>query len=171
MSKRSIDEDEEISLKVQRLSNKAVLPYRASDGAAGYDLCALESGEINAQSRKLIKTGLKISIPKRCVGKIAARSGLAVRNGIQVGAGVIDSDYTGEIGILLINCGHETFVFEQGQRVAQLLLQRIDTPKVEEVESLEETMRGANGFGSTGQMAVKKDSAEPTDSKNVGSGL
>lgn len=131
----------------------AVVPARGTPGSAGYDLSACEPATIPAFGRGLVDTGIVIQIPMDCYARIAPRSGLAVKHGIQVGAGVVDSDWRGNIKVLLINTGTEPFVVEPGMRIAQLVLERIYTPEwtvVPTVEELTETERGANGFGSTG---------------------
>ena len=95
-------------------------------------------------------TGLSISFPAGLYAKIAPRSGLALKKFIDVGAGVVDSDYRGEVGVVLFNHGDQDFVVKMGDRIAQLILEKIDTPPVEEVQALDNTVRGAGGFGSTG---------------------
>lgn len=141
-------------LKVKKLSANATLPARATAGSAGYDLCASESTSIPAGCRKIVKTDLSLGIPPRHYGRVAPRSGLSFKFGIDIGAGVIDSDYTGPLGIVMINNGTEPFLVEPGARVAQLLLERVSVPEVVEVEELEATERGAKGFGSTGSAAL-----------------
>ncbi len=144
--KKEMDEP----LKVKRVSSTAKLPVRATAGSAGYDIFASDDAVVQASSRNLVKTGLIIAIPKGCYGRIAPRSGLSFRFHIDVAAGVIDSDYRGAIAILLVNNGKEDFMVKQGDRVAQLLLERISTPSITEVNDLDETPRGKAGFGSTG---------------------
>ena len=147
------------TLKVVKLSKNATLPQRASLGAAGYDLFAAEAAVIAPGTRKVVKTDLSVGIPPRHYGRVAPRSGLAYKFGMDIGAGVIDSDYTGPLGIVMINNGVKDFAIEPGDRVAQLLLERVSVPDVEEVESLDATERGAKGFGSTGTGALPT----PTD--------
>lgn len=89
-------------------------------------------------------------MPAGCYGRVAPRSGLAAKHGIDVGAGVIDEDYRGNIGVVLFNHGKEAFEIKRGDRIAQLICERIVYPVLEEVEKLTETVRGAGGFGSTG---------------------
>jgi dUTP pyrophosphatase len=89
-------------------------------------------------------------LPNGVYGRVAPRSGLAVKHGIQVGAGVVDPDYTGEVKVVLFNHGDKDFEVKKGDRVAQLILERCETPEVEEVGTVEDTERGAGGFGSTG---------------------
>ncbi|KZT08306.1 dUTP diphosphatase, partial [Laetiporus sulphureus 93-53] len=129
---------------------QAIVPTRQTEGAAGYDLHSAEEVVIPGHSRLLVDTGLKLMIPSGCYGRIAPRSGLAVKHGIDVGAGVIDSDYVGRVKILLINTLDTPFQIEYGDRVAQLILERNDTPITEVVTEIAETARGTAGFGSTG---------------------
>jgi dUTP pyrophosphatase len=138
-------------LKFQKLHDEARLPRRGSERAAGLDLCSVENCVIHAGERAAIRTGLAVSIPEGFYGRIAPRSGLAVRHGLDVLAGVIDSDYRGEILCALINHGHEDVEIKVGMRVAQLILEAIIRPEAAWAEELEETVRGAAGFGSTGQ--------------------
>ena len=137
-------------LKVQKLNNNAALPKRSTEGAAGYDLCAAQDCTIPAGGKGLVKTGLSISFPTGLYARIAPRSGLALKRFIDVGAGVVDADYRGEVGVVLFNHGDHDFEVKMGDRIAQLILERIDTPPVEEVQGLDGTVRGSSGFGSTG---------------------
>jgi dUTP pyrophosphatase len=139
-----------VILLVKRLSENAKLPYRATDGSAGLDLCASESTDIPSGTRRVVMTDLALAIPSGHYGRIAPRSGLAFKFGIDICAGVIDSDYRGPVGCVLANAGTETFCIKQGDRIAQLILERVSTPRVVETSNLDETMRGAGGFGSTG---------------------
>lgn len=138
------------SLLFVRMCDSAVPPKRASAGAAGYDLCASHYVEIPAGSRALVPTGLKLRIPDGHYGRIAPRSGLSVTQGLDVGAGVLDCDYRGEVFILLFNHGNQHVLISPGQRVAQLILQKISLPEVQEVSALDSTERGEGRFGSTG---------------------
>lgn len=146
--KPAIDSAE--GLRVVLLNDSAKVPTRGSTHAAGYDLSASEAVSIAPGGRGIVKTGLKVAIPTTCYGRVAPRSGLAVKKGIDVGAGVIDADYRGELGVILFNFGTEPFDVAVGDRVAQLILERIATPPVIQVESLDDTVRGEAGFGSTG---------------------
>ena len=137
-------------LKVQKMNNNAALPKRSTDGAAGYDLCASQDCTIPAGGKGLVKTGLSISFPTGLYARIAPRSGLALKKFIDVGAGVVDSDYRGEVGVVLFNHGDQDFEVKMGDRIAQLILEKIDTLPVEEVQGLDGTVRGSGGFGSTG---------------------
>lgn len=139
-----------MNLRVKRLDDTAILPRRASFGAVGYDLYCHEDVSIHPGHRQLVPTGIAIVLPRGTYGRVAPRSGFAVKHGINVGAGVIDPDYTGEVKVLLFNHGSDVFEVKKGERVAQLVLERCETPPVEEVGALEETARGAGGFGSTG---------------------
>lgn len=140
-----------MSLLVERINSNSTIPTRQSAEAAGYDLSAAEPCIIPSHGKGIIKTGLRMTCPEGTYGRVAPRSGLAWKKHIDVGAGVIDRDYTGEVGVVLFNHGDEDLRVEAGDRVAQLVLERIVTPDVVEVKSLEETERGACGFGSTDQ--------------------
>lgn len=147
-----IESDPCPALLVKRLSDKARLPQRCSPMAAGYDLCSAVECTIPAQGgRAVVATDLSLAIPSGHYGRVAPRSGLTVKQGIDVGAGVIDSDYRGPLGVVLFNHGAEPFVIREGDRIAQLILERISCPPVCEVTDLDSTERGAGGFGSTGK--------------------
>lgn len=138
-------------LRFKRLHAGARLPTRGSAGAAGLDLYAVERVSIGPGGRAAVRTGLSVAIPEGFYGRVAPRSGLAARHGIDVLAGVIDSDYRGEILCALVNHGEETFEVEPGARVAQLVVEAIAVLEPEWAEDLKETARGADGFGSTGE--------------------
>ena len=137
-------------LNFKRLHPEARLPERGSAGAAGLDLCAVERLTIEPGGRAAVRTGLAVAIPRGFYGRVAPRSGLAVRHGLDVLAGVIDPDYRGEILCALVNLGREPFEVEPGARVAQLIIEAVASPEPAWAEELEETARGAGGFGSTG---------------------
>jgi dUTP pyrophosphatase len=137
-------------LPFKRLHPEARLPSRGSAGAAGLDLCAVERLTLQPGARAAVRTGLAVAIPEGFYGRVAPRSGLAVRRGVDVLAGVIDSDYRGEILCALVNLGHEPFEIEPGARIAQLVVEAIALPEPAWAEDLAETDRGACGFGSTG---------------------
>ena len=136
-------------LRVKKLSNNAVLPSRASPLSAGYDLSSAVETKILARGKALVATDLSISIPEGTYARIAPRSGLALKHSIDVGAGVIDADYRGPVGVILFNHSDVDFEVKVGDRVAQLILEKIVTPDVVEVEDLDSTVRGEGGFGST----------------------
>ncbi|CAO1624358.1 unnamed protein product [Parajaminaea phylloscopi] len=139
----------------------AKVPTRGSAEAAGYDLYASERITLPRRGRAVVQTGIRMQIPQGCYGRVAPRSGLAVKHGIDTGAGVVDSDYRGLLGVVLFNTSDEDFTVNVGDRIAQMILERIATPEVVEVESLDETVRGAGGFGHTGGFGVK---ASPSSS-------
>jgi len=128
----------------------AKIPVRSSLGSAGYDLSSVERKTVPARGRALISTGLCIKVPEDCFCHILPRSGLAVKHGIHVGAGVGDSDYRGVYHVVLFNHNDTDFEVMVGDRIAQLVIQRIYLPQWEETTSLELTTRGKNGFGSSG---------------------
>ena len=123
---------EEDVLRVKRMNVNAKLPVRSSSRAAGYDLSAAQSAIIPAHGKCQAKTGLAISMPPGCYGRIAPRSGLAIKIFIDVGAGVIDSDYRGEIGVVLFDFSEEEFCINMGDRIAQIIFEKIKTPSVKE---------------------------------------
>lgn len=137
-------------LKVKKLSDKAVLPSRGSPLSAGYDLSSAVETKVPARGKALIATDLSIAIPEGTYARIAPRSGLTWKNSIDVGAGVIDADYRGPVGVILFNHSDVDFEVKVGDRIAQLIIQKIMTPDVFEVDDLDSTVRGAGGFGSTG---------------------
>ena len=108
-------------IKMKRMNKNAMLPSRGTSGAASYDLAAAEAAVVPAHSKCLVKTGLAMALPPDCYGRIAPRSGLALKKFIDVGAGVIDSDYRGEIGVILFNFGNKDFVVNMGDKIAQLI--------------------------------------------------
>jgi deoxyuridine 5'-triphosphate nucleotidohydrolase len=137
-------------LNFKRLDPRATLPTRGSASSAGLDLYSIEDITIEPRRRVLARTGLAVAVPVGFYGRVAPRSGLAVKNGLDVLAGVIDSDYRGEICCALLNTGDETLRLPQGSRLCQLIVEQIITPSPAWAEELEETARGAAGFGSTG---------------------
>ncbi len=141
-----------MSLGIKKLTYDAIIPTRGSDGSVGYDLYSVVDTVVPCQAgNALVGTGLAVRIPDGCYGRVAPRSGLAVKHCIQVGAGVIDPDYTGEIKVVLFNHGTEDFEIKKGDRIAQLILERCETPIIKEIGLLDETLRGSDGFGSTGK--------------------
>ena len=137
-------------LRFKQLDPRAVLPKRGSVLAAGLDVCAIEEMRIGAKQRGMARTGLAVAIPPGFYGRVAPRSGLAVKNGLDVLAGVIDADYRGEICVVLYNTGDETIELPAGSKICQLIVEQIITPAAEWATDLDETARGAGGFGSTG---------------------
>lgn len=137
-------------LRVKKLHPDAVLPTRGSLLAAGLDLYCLEETILPAHSTTLVRTGLAVAFCSDYYLRIAPRSGVSVRTGVMVNAGVIDSDYRGEIKIVFNNVFDQEVKFAKGEKVAQVILEQIGMLYVEEVAELEETDRGEEGFGSTG---------------------
>ncbi len=171
--------DQATPLLIKKLSDKARLPTRGSSFAAGYDLYAAHATTIPARGKAIVETDISMAVPAgtctfspfplpplqhptslnprnadedvtKTDGRIAPRSGLAAKNFIDTGAGVIDADYRGPVKVLLFNHSDADFAVNEGDRVAQLVLERIYTPEVLEVAELDESVRGAGGFGSTG---------------------
>ena len=128
-----------------------VPPSRSTAHAAGADLHAAEDLTLAPGERRLVPTGLRVAIPPGHAGLVWPRSGIAVRDGIDTMAGVIDSDYRGEVKVLLINHGREPFRIRRGDRIAQLLVQRVEPAEFVPADGLPESARGEGGFGSTGR--------------------
>ncbi len=143
-------------LKVRRLPHGAGLPSprAASPGSAGLDLPAAVEAPLSLApgERALVPTGFSIELPDGCEGQVRPRSGLAVRHGVTLlnSPGTVDSDYRGEVAVVLINHGDRPFEIRRGDRIAQLVVASVVEVEVEEVEALSPTERGAGGFGSTG---------------------
>jgi dUTP pyrophosphatase len=136
--------------KVNLLNVYAKTPKKADIGSAGYDLYSVDDIAIEAHERRLVSTGISVEIPRYYYLRVAPRSGLSVK-GIDVGAGVIDSSYRGEVKVLLINNSDKVYFVQQGDRVAQLIMERCsNTNIVVSDEQLSATERGESGFGSTG---------------------
>lgn len=140
-----------LSLRIKLLSEHGRAPQCASPGAAGYDIFSAQETTISARGRALIATDISLDIPAGHYGRVAPRSGLALKYGIDVGAGVIDSDYRGPLGIVLFNFGDADFAIKRGDRIAQLLIEPIAKPAIAVVTELDATGRGHGGFGSTGK--------------------
>lgn len=134
------------------VSEDGQLPTYESEGAAGMDLRCIEAIELKPMERKLVPTGLRIAVPEGYEAQVRPRSGLAVRHGISMvnTPGTIDSDYRGEIRVVLINLGGEPVRLEKGERIAQLVLCPVARAEWAQVEALPATRRGEGGFGSTG---------------------
>jgi dUTP pyrophosphatase len=136
-------------LKVKKLNDLATLPSKGSPKSAAYDLCSTEDYTLMPMERKLFKTGLSIAIPSGMYGRIAPRSGLAFKDGIDVLAGVVDEDYRGEVGVVLINFSTVEKKFKVGDKIAQMIFEFYNIVEVIEVKDLDETVRGEGGWGST----------------------
>jgi len=138
-------------LLVTRLTPNASLPARGTPGAAGYDLYSTDGYVVLPGHRVVVSTGIAVQLPPGTYGRIAPRSGLAVKHGLDTLAGVIDPDYTGELKVVLVNTDMRIpFVIKPGYRIAQLILEKYTHAAVVEVAAPEDTTRGADGFGSTG---------------------
>ena len=136
-------------LRFVRLTDRAKSPRRKSVGAAGFDLSAAEAAVIAPGARARINTDLQLELPEGTYGRIAPRSGLALRS-ITVDGGVVDGDYRGNVGVIVVNNSDAPFTVSVGDRVAQLILEKICHADVAEVVCLDSTARGSDGFGSSG---------------------
>ncbi len=149
-----------VSVQIKRLPHGEglALPAYATDGAAGMDVLSAEDLTLSAGARHAVATGLAIAIPPGFEIQVRPRSGLALKHGISVpnSPGTIDSDYRGELKVVLINLGAEAFAIRRGDRIAQLVLAPVTQARWVTVEELDETARGEGGFGSTGGVAALK---------------
>ncbi len=142
-----------ISVPITRLDSSVELPSYAYEGDAGLDLRANEDVVLVPHERKLISTGLAIAIPEGYAGFVQPRSGMALKRGLSMAntPGLIDSHYRGELKVLAVNLDNEREIhIERGERIAQLVIQRVPVVRLVEVDELDETDRGAGGFGSSG---------------------
>lgn len=141
-----------MSFVISKVVPHAVIPTRATEGAAGYDLNACEDAVVPAGGWKMINTGIAVQIPSDCYARVAPRSGLTLKKGLSTGAGVVDSDYRDAVRVILFNHSDIDFEVKAGDRIAQMIFERIYTPVLQEVtyEEMTHTQRGLGGFGSTG---------------------
>ncbi|XP_071525602.1 deoxyuridine 5'-triphosphate nucleotidohydrolase [Panulirus ornatus] len=137
-------------LRFKKITENAYAPSKGSKLAAGFDLYSAYDAVVPAYGKALIKTDIQVELPSGCYGRVAPRSGMSWKHHIDVGAGVIDRDYRGNVGVVLFNHAKTDFEVKKGDRVAQLICERILYPELEEVEELVDTERGGNGFGSSG---------------------
>ena len=142
-------------IEVKRLSNGEGLPLPEfkTPGAAGADICSAEDFVLHRGERKLIKTGFAVAIPEGYEIRVRPRSGLALKYGISIvnTPGTVDSDYRGELGVILINTSGLDFFCERGERIAQLVINKVEQMDFVEVDELSDTVRGEGGYGSTGR--------------------
>jgi dUTP pyrophosphatase len=141
-----------IRIEIVRSDPTLPLPAYAREGDAGLDLAAAATVTLAPGGRQLVPTGLRLAIPSEHAGLVLPRSGLALRSGVTVlnAPGLIDSGYRGEVGVLLVNHGAEAVTINRGERIAQLVIQRVERATLVEVSALDATGRDAGGFGSTG---------------------
>tara|TARA_B100000902_G_C27311421_1_gene918665 strand:+ start:95 stop:520 length:426 start_codon:yes stop_codon:yes gene_type:complete len=138
-------------IRVKLLSENATAPTRGSDAAAGWDLYASEDIVVSAHGKAIIPTDIAVAIPLGWYGRIAPRSGMSWKNHTDIGAGVVDSDYRGPVGVVMFNHADTDLQVQKGDRVAQLVVEQILMTPIVVVDDLEDTERGEGGFGSTGQ--------------------
>lgn len=150
LDRREQVDDMDVGLRFKKLDSNAMLPTRGSTAAAGLDLYSIEAVCLHPRQRSLVRTGLAVAIPEGCYGRIAPRSGLATKMGLDVLSGVIDADYRGEIKCLLYNTSDDMVELPAQTRICQLIIEKIITPSPEWAIDLDDTIRGDGGFGSTG---------------------
>ncbi len=138
-------------IRVKKLSDTATIPTRGSAVAAGWDLYASQECIIPARGKAIVSTDIAIAVPVGYYGRVAPRSGMAWKKHTDIGAGVIDADYRGPVGVVMFNHSEEDLKIEVEDRVAQLVIEQISMAPLTEVESLDDTERGEGGYGSTGR--------------------
>lgn len=143
------------TLKIEKLAHNKSLPQYQTEGAAGMDLCAAIEKQITLKplERKLIPTGIKIELEHGFEAQIRPRSGISIKHGISLVncVGTIDEDYRGEVCIPVINLSNEQYTIQPEERIAQMIIARVEKAQIKVVQSLSETLRSAGGFGSTGR--------------------
>lgn len=138
-----------MKIKIKKLNSEAKLPRYAHKEDAGMDLFSIQDLILKPKHRAVVKTGISIELPKGYVSLVWDKSGIASK-GIKTMGGVIDSGYRGEYKVVLVNLSSENFEIKKGQKIAQVLIQKVENPKIEVVENLSESSRAEGGFGSTG---------------------
>jgi len=152
------------SVRVKKLSAEARVPRQGTARAAGHDLYANEGTDVPARGQAIVGTGIAIGLPHNTYERIAPRSSLAVKHRLTTNSGVIDSDYRGEVKVILANLGNQPYRVEKGDRIAQLIIEKINNRELQEVPQLDNTERGDQGFGSsntTMDQGVKGHKAKP----------
>jgi len=140
-----------MEVKIKKLRTEAKIPEYAHVNDAGLDLFAAEKIVISAGSRALISTGIAMEIPDGFVGLIWDKSGIATKHGLKTLAGVVDAGYRGDVKVGLVNLSNTDYNIEIGDKIAQMLIQKVEHINITEITKLSDTSRGANGFGSTGK--------------------
>ena len=150
MKKRVVKEKGENELLVKRINKEAVIPSYSFTSDVGLDLIATEDVCFYPMEQKPVKTGLVVSVPEGHVGLIRDRAGIVSKMNVHTVAGTFDPGYRGEVSVILVNFSEKEVEVEKGMKIAQLIILPVTKVKVKEVKTLEETKRGARGFGSTG---------------------
>ena len=138
-------------IKIKKVDPRAMVPSYAHPGDAGMDLFALMNTTIKPGERTAVRTGVSMEIPDGCVGLIWDKSGIAIKEGLKTLGGVVDAGYRGEVLVGVINLSDKPYTFEAGHKVAQMLIQKVESLPIQEVDELTDTSRGKGGFGSTGK--------------------
>ncbi len=139
-----------MKIQIKKVDKNAKIPQYAHDDDAGMDLFSIENFVLTPGERRTCKTGIAMNIPKGFAGLIWDKGGIALNGGIKTMGGVVDSGYRGEVKVILKNLSNKDYEIKRGQKVAQMLIQKVELPVIKEVNNLDETSRGEDGFGSTG---------------------
>merc|ERR1712154_315264 len=166
--KLSQEKESAPTLFIKKLSSNATIPTKGSKLAAGFDLVSAYNVIIPSRGKALVKTDIAMAIPEGCYGRIAPRSGLAWKHHIDIGAGVVDADYRGNVGVVMFNLSDKQFNVEKGMRIAQLILERYEwKSEIKEVDDLDDTVRGSGGYGSTGMTTKPQKENEAANKQEV----
>ena len=142
-----------VKIKIQKIHEEAIIPKYAHKGDSGMDLFSTVDVKLPSMARVLIPTGIKIAMPIGYEAQVRPKSGLALKEGLSVvnTPGTVDAEYRGEVGVILINYSKNAAYIEKGQKVAQLVISKVEHASITEVDNLDKTSRGSGGFGSTGK--------------------
>ena len=140
-----------IHVKIKRLDKDLPLPSYGYEGDAAFDLFTREEVELSPGERYAVPTGVALEIPDGFVGLVWDKSGIGIKSGLKTLGGVVDSTYRGEVFVGVVNLSQETYIFERGDKVAQMMIQKKESVQIEEVSELSDTDRGDGAFGSTGK--------------------
>ena len=158
-----------MEILIKKNNEQATIPTQATEGDAGYDLYSLEEVTLAPMARAVVKTGISIAIPMGFYGRVAPRSGLAVKKGLDVLAGVVDAGYRGDVGVVLINLSSENITLEKQSKVAQLIFEKCHDVDWIETADLSDSERGKGGYGSADAPADSLSSVRPVEITSLGS--
>jgi len=158
-----------MEILIKKNNEEATIPTQATEGDAGYDLYSLEEVTLAPMARAVVKTGISIAIPMGFYGRVAPRSGLAVKKGLDVLAGVVDAGYRGDVGVVLINLSSENITLEKQSKVAQLIFEKCHDVDWIETDDLSDSERGEGGYGSSDAPPDSLNSFRPVEITSLGS--
>ncbi len=158
-----------MEILIKKNNEEATIPTQATEGDAGYDLYSLEEVTLAPMTRTVVKTGISIAIPVGFYGRVAPRSGLAVKKGLDVLAGVVDAGYRGDVGVVLINLSSENVTLKKQSKVAQLIIEKCHDVEWIETDDLSDSERGEGGYGSSDAIPDSLSTPRPVELRSLGS--